>query len=238
MNMKPSDLSLYLVTDRSWQGVRPMETLIGDLLDAGVTFLQYREKNLSFEENLALAGALKAVAQKHRIPYVINDDVALALAVDADGVHVGQSDLAAAAAREKIGSGKILGVSVQTVAEALKAQSAGADYLGVGAVFPTDTKKDAAEVSFETLKAICEAVHIPVVAIGGIQEANLSRLGGTGIDGIAVISAILAQQDPAAAAKRLRAGFDDMKAASAALKAAEAATIEPKTAERQGGSRP
>lgn len=236
MRMKPSDLSLYLVTDRSWQGVKPMETLIGELLEAGVTFLQYREKNLSFEENLLLAGALKKAAAKQGVPYVVNDDVALALAVDADGVHVGQSDLAAAAARARIGSDKILGVSVQTVEDALKAQADGADYLGVGAVFPTDTKQDAAEVSFETLKAICEAVHIPVVAIGGIQEANLAQLSGTGIDGIAVISAILAQKEPAAAAKRLRAGFERMKAASAVLKSAETALKAEETATNQGGN--
>ncbi len=202
--MKPSDLNLYLVGDRSWLKDQSMDCVIESVLAAGVTFLQYREKALTLEENKINAAALKVIAEKYHIPFVVNDDIDLALEIGADGVHVGQSDLEASQARTRIGDDKILGVSVRTVEEAINAKAAGADYLGVGAMFPTDTKKDACAVSFETLREICKTVDLPVVAIGGIQLSNLLQLQDSGIEGVAVISAILAQDDPAEATKNLK----------------------------------
>ena len=141
---------------------------------------------------------------------MINDNVEIAAAVNADGVHVGQSDMEALDVRRKLGPDKIIGVSAQTVEQALKAQEHGADYLGVGAVFPTGSKADAVEVSRETVKAICEAVDIPVIAIGGITKENVKELAGCGICGIAVISAVFAQEDIESAARELRARTEEM----------------------------
>lgn len=204
MKMKPSDLNLYLVSDRSWLKDQSMNCVIESVLAAGITFLQYREKALTFEENKINAAALKVIAEKYNIPFVINDDIDLALEVGADGVHLGQSDLEASQARRRIGDDKILGVSVRTVDEALSAKAAGADYLGVGAMFATNTKKNACAVSFETLINICKSVDLPVVAIGGIQLSNVLELQDSGIEGVAVVSAILAQDDPAQATKNLK----------------------------------
>jgi len=162
------------------------------------------EKSISAQEDVALAKEIKEVTDKYNIPLIINDQVDVALACDTAGVHVGQQDMAAALARVKIGQEKILGVSVQTVEQAILAEKAGADYLGVGSVFPTSTKKDAALVSKETLKAICDSVNIPVVAIGGINEENITQLNGSGIAGISVVSAIFAQKDAQKAAEGLR----------------------------------
>lgn len=205
MNMKPSDLQLYLVTDRSWIGEEQLEAHVTEAVKSGVTFLQYREKNLSWDENIRLASSLKTLASKQNIPFVINDDIDLAIALDADGIHVGQDDLEASQARLRLGADKIIGVSVKSVEEALKAQEAGANYLGVGAMFPTGTKLDANSVSFETLKSICEATELPVVAIGGIQKGNLQQLEGSGIWGVAVVSAILATDDRRTATRELHA---------------------------------
>lgn len=202
-------LLLYAVTDGAW--VKAGSTLLADVetaLRAGATFLQLREKSekhpLAPETLLKEAVAMGELARRYKVPYVIDDDVDLAIQCGADGVHVGQSDMAAKNVRALIGEGKILGVSAQTAEQALLAQSQGADYLGVGAVFPTGTKTDADAVSLETLKGICAAVTIPVVAIGGISEKNIHLLRGTGVCGAAVVSAIFAADDIFSATKSLK----------------------------------
>lgn len=198
-------LLLYAVTDRHWLDGRTLYDVVRDSLDGGVTFLQLREKELDDETFLEEAVKLQEMAREYNVPFVINDNVDIAVKMDADGVHVGQSDMEAGNVRALIGPDKILGVSAQTVEQALLAQKKGADYLGVGAVFPTGSKDDADEVSFETLKEICDAVSIPVVAIGGITYENTPELKGSGICGIAVISAIYAQSDIKAASEQLKA---------------------------------
>lgn len=188
-------LLLYAVTDRHWLGDRTLYDVVRESLDGGVTFLQLREKDLDDENFYQEAVELQAMAREYGVPFVVNDNVDIAVRMDADGVHVGQSDMEAGDVRALIGPDKILGVSAQTVEQARLAEKRGADYLGVGAVFPTGSKDDADDVSFETLKAICEAVSIPVVAIGGITLENTPQLAGSGICGIAVISAIYGQKD-------------------------------------------
>lgn len=210
MKLNKSSMLLYAVTDRMWLNGASLPKQVEESIKAGVTFVQLREKGIGFDSFVALAKEIKAVTDKYSIPFVINDDVDVALACNADGVHVGQSDMEACDVRAKIGSDKILGVSVQSVDQAIKAQKNGADYLGVGAVFSTTTKLDANTVKFETLKEICHAVSIPVVAIGGISKENIPLLKGTGIDGIAVVSAIFAQSDIYAAAKELKTLTNEM----------------------------
>ena len=205
MKVDKTSLLLYAVTDRTWLGENLLEDQVEDILKSGATFLQLREKEMDYDAFLAEARTIKAVAGRCSVPFVINDNIEVALAADADGVHIGQSDGSVADARARIGKGKILGVSAQTVEQALRAEKEGADYLGVGAVFSTSTKSDADDVPYETLRAICEAVRIPVVAIGGINEKNILRLRGSGIAGVAVISAIFASPDVSAATRRLRA---------------------------------
>ncbi len=197
------DLKLYAVTDRSWLSGRKLSRDVEESLLGGVTILQLREKNLSDKEFEMEALEMKSLCKKYKVPFIINDNVSLALKVDADGVHVGQDDMDAEDVRKIIGKDKILGVSAQTVDEAVLAEKNGADYLGVGAVFSTSTKKDASDVSLETLKAICNAVSIPVVAIGGINEGNIEKLKGSGIAGISVISAIYAEKDIRKASENL-----------------------------------
>ena len=198
MNCTKEELLLYAVTDRSWLHGRTLKEQVKEALDGGVTFLQLREKHIDSGLFLQEAQELKDLCKQYQVPFVINDDVELALKVDADGVHVGQSDMKAGDVRKKLGKDKIIGVSAQTV------EQHGADYLGVGAVFPTSSKDDAQEVDYETLKAICQAVQIPVIAIGGINAQNVDRLKGSGICGVAVISAIFAQEDIKEAAKELK----------------------------------
>lgn len=196
---------LYAVTDRRWTGAQ--ENLLSQTekaIQGGATFVQIREKNLGEAEFEKEARELKSLCAKYKIPFVVNDNVLLAKKIDADGVHVGQDDMSAKKAREILGEDKIVGVSAQTVEEALLAEEDGADYLGVGAVFPTGSKDDAVEVPFETLKAICSAVKIPVVAIGGITRENVEKLKGSGICGISVISAIFGQKDIKSAASELK----------------------------------
>ncbi len=205
MNCDKKDLLLYAVTDRRWLGESSLYDAVKASLDGGVTFLQLREKDLGEAEFMQEALKLKALCREYHVPFVINDNVELAAAIDADGVHVGQSDMAAGDARRRLGPDKIIGVSAQTVEQALLAQQQGADYLGVGAVFPTGSKADASEVSQETLRAICDAVSIPVVAIGGITQQNVCQLAGSGICGVAVISAIYAEKDIAGASAALKA---------------------------------
>lgn len=188
-------LLLYAVTDRHWLGDRTLYDVVRESLEGGVTFLQLREKDLDDENFYKEAVRLQEMAREYGVPFVVNDNVGIAVRMDADGVHVGQSDMEAGDVRALIGPDKILGVSAQTVEQAVLAEKRGADYLGVGAVFPTGSKNDAVEVSRETLKAICDAVSIPVVAIGGITVNNTPELAGSGICGIAVISAIYGQKD-------------------------------------------
>lgn len=205
MNCSRESLLLYAVTDRKWlaQGEH-LADKVAEAIDGGATFVQLREKNLGRDAFVAEARELKALCAARGVPFVVNDDVSIAIEVDADGVHVGQSDMEAGRVRDLIGPNRILGVSAETVDEAVMAERMGADYLGVGAVFPTGSKDDAKSVSRETLRAICDAVHIPVIAIGGITLENLPTLAGTGICGVAVISAIFAQKDIRAAARRMR----------------------------------
>ena len=204
MNEKKEDLLLYAVTDRSWLRGETLYAQVEKALKGGATFIQLREKELNEEAFYQEAVELKKLCQQYKVPFVINDNVEIAKKMDADGVHVGQSDMAACDVRKILGEDKILGVSAQTVEQALLAEQMGADYLGVGAVFPTGTKTDAVEVDAETLKAICAAVKIPVIAIGGIKADNLSELSGSGICGIAVVSAIFAAEDITETTKELK----------------------------------
>lgn len=214
MGLNKSDLLLYAVTDRSWLGGHTLYQDVEAAIKGGATFIQLREKKLDEEHFLEEAKEIKELCKRYRVPFVINDNVDIALAMDADGVHVGQSDMEAGMVREKLGPDKIIGVSAQTVEQAILAEQKGADYLGVGAVFPTGSKDDAVEVSHETLKAICEAVKIPVIAIGGISTENVMELSGSGICGIAVISAIFAKPDIETAARELRKQTEKMLDAS------------------------
>lgn len=210
MRFDKKDLLLYAVTDRHWLDGRTLYEVVKESLDGGATFIQLREKELDNEHFLEEAKQLKELCTEYKVPFVINDNVDIAIAMDADGVHVGQSDMEAGDVRAKLGPDKIIGVSAQTVEQAILAEKRGADYLGVGAVFPTGSKDDADDVSHETLKAICEAVNIPVIAIGGITVDNTPQLAGTGICGIAVISAIYAQPDIVAATKELKRVTSEM----------------------------
>ncbi len=203
MKCDKKDLLLYAVTDRAWLKGETLYEQVEKALKGGATFIQLREKTLDEGTFLEEAKEIKELCKKYGVPFVINDNVDIALAMDADGVHVGQSDMEAGDVRAKLGDDKIIGVSAQTVEQAVLAEKRGADYLGVGAVFPTGSKDDADDVSHETLKAICDAVSIPVIAIGGISKANVLELSGTGICGIAVISAIFAQPDIENATKEL-----------------------------------
>lgn len=204
MKFEKKDLLLYAVTDRAWLGDKTLAWQVEQSLLGGVTMLQLREKHLDRAAFRAEALEVKALCRRYHVPFLINDDVELAIDVGADGVHVGQHDMDAGQVRARIGPNMILGVSARTVEQALRAQAAGADYLGVGAVFPTNTKGDAAPVSYDTLKAICAAADIPAVAIGGISVHNLKKLAGSGICGVAAVSAIYAQADVRQAAHTLR----------------------------------
>ena len=190
-----SSMLLYAVTDRAWLRGRSLVDCVREAIEGGVTFVQLREKNAGHDEAALLARELKAVCAEAGVPFVIDDDVALAAEVGADGVHVGQSDMACAEARRILGERAIVGVSAQTVDEALAAQAAGADYLGVGALHPTPTKPDAVDVTMDELRRICDAVSIPVVGIGGVDAASAHELAGSGVAGGAVVSAIFAADD-------------------------------------------
>lgn len=192
-----NSMLLYAVTDRSWlKEEEDLVTVCKTVLENGATFLQVREKDLEEETFEQEAGALKSLCAEYHIPFVVNDSVEIALEIDADGVHMGQSDIRGRDIRSIIGPEKILGISAGTVEEAITAEKAGADYIGVGAVFKTSTKKDAGSLTLEELKKIREAVSIPVVAIGGIGTSNIMELKNTGIDGVAVVSAIFASKNP------------------------------------------
>lgn len=197
-------LAVYAVTDRYWLKDETLAQVVEKAILGGTTFVQLREKNATDEEFLQLALDVQKVCKKYNVPFVINDNVELAAKIGADGVHVGQSDMNALDVRALVGSDKILGVSAQTVEQAVLAEKQGADYLGVGAVFRTSMKDDADYVPYETLKAICDAVTIPVVAIGGITADNMHELKGSGICGVSVISSIFGKEDITAAAAELK----------------------------------
>ena len=204
MRIDKKDLLLYAVTDRKWLDGESLDEQVEKSLKGGVTCVQLREKHLKEEEFYKEAVRIKELCRRYSCPFIINDNVGVAVKVGADGIHVGQEDMDAGCVREIIGEDKILGVSAQTVEQAIKAEKMGADYLGVGAVFATNSKDDAVAVDKKTLKAICEAVSIPVIAIGGISKDNIMELKGSGIVGIAVISAIYGQKNIEEATKELK----------------------------------
>ena len=209
--MNPQQLKLYAITDRSW--LKPGETLtevVETLLKAGVTCVQLREKEAEDAFILQEAQELNALCRRYGVPFLVNDRPDLAQIVGADGVHVGRQDTGLTEARKQLGVNAVLGGSAHTVEEALAAQAAGADYLGCGAVFGSGTKHNVSQMSLETLTAICQAVDIPVVAIGGISGENVGKLAGSGICGVAVISAIYAAKDVKAAAADLKTTVQEM----------------------------
>ena len=196
---------VYAVTDRAWLNGRTLAECVQQAVDGGATFVQLREKDASHDEIVRLANELLPLCRKAGVPFVIDDEVEIALEVGADGVHVGQDDMACERARAMLGPDAIVGVSAQTVEQALAAQAAGADYLGVGALIPTPTKPDAVDVTFDELRAICDAVDIPVVGICGLNARTVAQLKGSHVDGAAVVSAVFAAEDCKAAACELHA---------------------------------
>lgn len=198
------DLHVYVVTDRSWTGKQTLLEQLETALQAGVTLVQLREKGLDQEAFIEEAKAVKALTDRYGVPLLINDNVEVAIACGAAGVHVGQEDLEAGRVRELLGPDKIIGVTAKTVEQARRAEAAGADYLGSGAVFGSTTKKNAKPMTKELLTQITHAVSIPVVAIGGINRHNILELAGTGIAGAAVVSGIFAEEDMEAAVRELK----------------------------------
>lgn len=203
MKCNKNMMLLYAVTDRAWVGKMTLKEQVEAALKNGATCVQLREKNLDEKSFLDEAKEMLALCRSYGVPLIINDNVDVAIACGADGVHVGQDDMLASDVRRRVGDNMIIGVSAHNVEEAIEAVKNGADYLGSGAVFSTSTKNNVSTLPFETLKAICNAVDVPVVAIGGISEANITKLAGTDIDGVAVVSAIFASDDPGAATARL-----------------------------------
>lgn len=195
---------LYAVTDRAWVGKQTLYEQVESALKGGVTCVQLREKELDEAAFLQEAKEIHALCRRYGVPFIVNDNVEVAAACGAEGIHVGQEDMAAGDVRRRVGDGMMLGVSVHTVEEALDAVRSGADYLGVGAVFPTGTKTDVEQMPNETLRAICGAVDVPVVAIGGINRGNIGTLAGSGVDGAALVSAIFSAPDIEAACRELR----------------------------------
>lgn len=195
---------LYAVTDRAWVGEQTLCQQVESALKGGVTCVQLREKELGEADFLAEAIEMKKLCKKYGAVFIVNDNLEVAIKSNADGIHVGQQDMNAKDVRRLIGDDKILGVSVHTIDQALTAEKTGADYLGVGSVFTTTTKSDAAVVSYETLALICKAVSVPVVAIGGINKDNILRLSGSGVDGVAVVSAIFSARDIEKECRELR----------------------------------
>lgn len=201
---------LYAVTDRAWTGKHSLYEQVEEALKGGITCLQLREKNLSDEEFLKEAIQIKALCNKYKVPFFINDNVEVAIKCGADGIHVGQDDMAAGRVRELVGDKMMIGVSAHSVKEAVEAVKNGADCLGVGAIFSTSTKKDASVLDLSVVSDICKAVSVPVVAIGGIKKDNISKLKGIGVDGVALVSAIFAAKDIKAECEELRKLSADM----------------------------
>ena len=204
MKFGKDNMRLYAVTDRAWTGETTLQEQVEQALKGGVTCLQLREKDLDASAFLEEADAIREVCHQYCVPFIVNDSLDIALASQADGIHVGQDDLPAAEIRKRAGKDLIVGVSVHNVQEALQAVRDGADYLGVGAMFSTSTKADAQVLPLDTLRDICDAVDVPVVAIGGIHTGNISDLAGTGVDGVALVSAIFGAADIEKACRELR----------------------------------
>ena len=203
MRLDKKHMLLYAVTDRAWVGTKSLYEQVKEALENGVTCVQLREKELDESDFLKEAKQISTLCKEHKVPFIVNDNVNIAIACKADGIHIGQEDMELTNVRKLVGEDMIIGVSAHTVEEAIKAQEGGADYIGIGAVFTTSTKTDVDVLSFETLRSICEAVDIPTVAIGGIKKDNICKLKGSGIDGVAVVSAIFAAKDIATATKEL-----------------------------------
>ena len=203
MRSDKKHMLLYAVTDRAWVGTKSLYEQVKEALENGVTCVQLREKELNESDFLKEAKQISALCKEYKVPFIVNDNVNIAIACKADGIHIGQEDMELTNVRKLVGEDMIIGVSAHTVEEAIKAQEGGADYIGIGAVFATSTKTDVDVLSFDTLRSICEAVDIPTVAIGGIKKDNICKLKGSGIDGVAVVSAIFAAKDIATATKEL-----------------------------------
>ncbi len=195
---------LYAVTDRAWTGEQTLCEQVEAALKGGVTCVQLREKEMDETAFLQEAKDICALCHRYGVPFIVNDNVDVAIACQADGIHVGQEDMTAGEVRRRVGDAMLLGVSVHTVEEARRAVRNGADYLGLGAVFPTSTKTDVDQMTNETLRAICDAVDVPVVAIGGINRGNLLKLSGSGVDGVALVSAIFSAEDIEDTCRKLR----------------------------------
>lgn len=202
---------LYAVTDRAWVGRQSLYEQVESALKGGATCVQLREKEMKEDDFLAEALEISALCKQYEVPFFINDNVEVAVKCKADGIHVGQEDMAAAQVRQRVGSNMMIGVSVHSVAEALEAVKNGADYLGVGAMFSTSTKTDVNLLSKDVLRDICAAVDIPVVAIGGISKSNLPQLAGTGVDGVALVSAIFGADDIEKECRLLRRMWEEIK---------------------------
>lgn len=203
MRLDKKHMLLYAVTDRAWVGTKSLYEQVKEALENGVTCVQLREKELNESDFLKEAKQISTLCKEYKVPFIVNDNVNIAIACKADGIHIGQEDMELKSVRKLVGEDVIIGVSAHTVEEAIKAREGGADYIGIGAVFATSTKTDVDILSFETLRSICEAVDIPTVAIGGIKKDNICKLKGSGIDGVAVVSAIFAAKDIATATKEL-----------------------------------
>ena len=210
MKCDKNHMLLYAVTDRAWAAEKTLYQQVEEALRGGVTFVQLREKDMDGEEFLQEAEEIHALCQKYGGPFIVNANVEVAVACGAEGIHVGQEDMAAGDVRRRVGDGMILGVSVHTVAEAREAVRSGADYLGLGAVFPTNTKTDVDQMPNETLRAICGAVDVPIVAIGGINRSNIGKLAGNGLAGVALVSAIFSAADIETTCQELRKLAEEM----------------------------
>ena len=204
MKIFKKNMILYAVTDRSWLKEKSLANQVEAAILGGATFIQMREKSLNIDDFLREALEIREVCNKYNIPFVIDDNVEIALKSGADGVHLGQNDMSITKAREILGSEKIIGATARTVEQSLKAEAEGADYIGSGAVFTTSTKTDTVPLSFENLSEICNSVNIPVVAIGGICADNIKMLKGSGISGVAVVSAIFSAEDVKSATENLK----------------------------------
>lgn len=203
MKLNKESMLVYAITDRHWTGTQTLEQQVDDVLKNGATFLQIREKNMPHDELVKEAICIKEIAAKYNVPVVIDDDIYAVIEAGVDGVHIGQNDMDYVEARKLLGDDKIIGMTAPSFTLAKKAEELGADYIGAGAVFGTNTKKDTKPLELSTLKEICNSVSIPVVAIGGIDHSNVRELKGTDIDGVAVISALFGASDPGEATREL-----------------------------------
>lgn len=210
MNMNREQLKLYAVTDRSWLGNETLYEQVEHALKGGATMVQLREKELDEDAFEREAVEIMALCHRYQVPFLVNDNVELAQKIGADGVHIGQSDMELARARKLLGPEAIIGVTAKTIDQAREAEAGGADYLGSGAVFGSSTKLDAKPMDHALLQEICESVHIPVVAIGGITVENVAKLQGRGMAGVAVVSGIFACPDIEAGTRKLRGLVDQM----------------------------